>query len=498
MTIKQQYESLDLAKLPKNVLAEIEEIKADSQNFTQVLDFIQEDWDLLWNEVIQKKYKEAIKSKAKKTQTTKPKKEKPTRSKKQTTSKKIKETVDVEKVAHYSEEYRLIKRFYNVIGKEVSFRKAQLLFWAFEKAIVSRKVRKASSDAKLFNTVNKKVVELFNLMKANEVKIIKKVEIRDSKLMKELETFVKGHRVDEAVRLLNRFIGLQGKKIKEEQAERLHKAIEKAIETKKVASSHRLYSELLKAGVELSTFREVGKPIPPQTQTLSGVKKKEVTKPISTMPTLNGSPFVMASDRDKQKAPNTFRLGGEIGKFLQDLQRYRLAIALTGDPHAGKSEFVKQIVDAFLSKGFTCGFFDLEQGGMSSKDTRSSIDRNISKENQKRLAVAGEAPQGIDTVKEFANQFDVVVIDSWQKLNIPNPRFDELRLEYPNTIFIIIFQQNGKGGTRGGVTVDYDTPISIKVHRVDETFENNYAELIKNRGNQIGLKYLVFSKNIIS
>lgn len=187
-----------------------------------------------------------------------------------------------------------------------------------------------------------------------------------------------------------------------------------------------------------------------------------------------------------------------MGKFMQDLQRYRLTIAITGDPHAGKSEFVKALVNAFLNENMTCGFFDLEQGGIVSKDTSKSIDRNITKENQKRLFVSGEAPNGIDTIKQFANQFDIVVIDSWQKLNIPNTRFDELRQEYPNTIFIIIFQQNGTGGTRGGVTVDYDTPIAIKVHKVDYTFKNNYAELIKNRGNMIGLKYSLFFKKIFN
>jgi hypothetical protein len=185
-----------------------------------------------------------------------------------------------------------------------------------------------------------------------------------------------------------------------------------------------------------------------------------------------------------------------MGKLLGKLQRYRLAIVLTGDPHAGKSEFVKQLIDSFINKGLTVGFFDLEQGGLVSKDTRESIDRNISLTNQKKLAVAGEAPEGIDTIKKFADKFDVVAIDSFQKLQIPNTRFDELRIEFPNTIWLVIFQQNGEGGTRGGVTADYDAPVKVKVHKVDHTFINNYAEVEKNRGNQIGLKYNIASKKM--
>jgi uncharacterized protein (DUF4415 family) len=207
--------------------------------------------------------------------------------------------------------------------------------------------------------------------------------------------------------------------------------------------------------------------------------------------------FQVASEKNNIKnTPNTFELDGEIGKLLGKLQRYRLAIVLTGDPHAGKSEFVKQLIDSFINKGLTVGFFDLEQGGLVSKDTRESIDRNISLTNQKKLAVAGEAPEGIDTIKKFADKFDVVAIDSFQKLQIPNTRFDELRIEYPNTIWLIIFQQNGEGGTRGGVTADYDAPVKIKVNKVDQTFINNFAEVEKNRGNQIGLKYNIASKKI--
>ncbi|KAB2805434.1 hypothetical protein [Phaeocystidibacter luteus] len=148
--------------------------------------------------------------------------------------------------------------------------------------------------------------------------------------------------------------------------------------------------------------------------------------------------------------------------------------------------------------GRASSFIDLEQGGVASKDTMSSIERNIKDKNCSRLYIAGEAPSSIDTVKQAAAQFDVVVIDSWQKLEIPNTRFDELRSEYPNTVFIVIFQQNGEGGTRGGVTADYDAPVAIKVHRVDSTFQYNYASLQKNRGNKTDLNWIISSSEVVN
>lgn len=121
---------------------------------------------------------------------------------------------------------------------------------AFEKAIVSRKVRKTSDKADLFKKVNNKVVALFKLMEGDEIKVIKKLEIKDKNLHKEIENFVKGQKVDTAVRLLNRFIGLQGKDITKIQATRLKNAIDKA----KIEKSNRLYYELQKAKRNLKPF----------------------------------------------------------------------------------------------------------------------------------------------------------------------------------------------------------------------------------------------------
>lgn len=236
------------------------------------------------------------------------------------------------------------------------------------------------------------------------------------------------------------------------------------------------------------------KPQKPTTPKPTAPKKPKQLQLALSKPAIAPSGFVIASETPQTNTDDTFRLKGGIGDFLQDLQRYRCAIVLTGDPHAGKSEVVAQIADAFLEYGFKGGYFDLEHGGLQSKDTRASFDRNIKPSNLKNLAVTGEAPEGIETVRKHAGNFDFIVIDSFQELDCNIKEFNALKKQYPNTIWIIIFQQNGTGGTRGGIKADYDTPIKIKVHKVDDSFVNNYAELQKSRGNDIGLKYNIASK----
>ena len=203
---------------------------------------------------------------------------------------------------------------------------------------------------------------------------------------------------------------------------------------------------------------------------------------------------LVRSDTKIIKPANTFRLPSEVGKFLQDLQPYKCSIVITGDPHAGKTEFLLQMINAFCSAGKKVALFSLEQGGLESKDTLAAIDRNVSPANRKNLFIASEAKAGINTLKKYADQYDAIFVDSWQKLNLPSTKFDTLRHEHPKTIWGVIFQQNGEGGTRGGVATDYDTPIHIKVHKVDTTFKNNYAEMKKNRGNELNLQYNISQK----
>ena len=230
--------------------------------------------------------------------------------------------------------------------------------------------------------------------------------------------------------------------------------------------------------------------------------KKGLKNPVpapETAPSAEKMPegFTMASEGTKKEA-NTFRLNGELGKLLGDLQRFRLAIVLQGDAHAGKSEMCAQLANGFLDIGLNGGYFDLEQGGLTSKDTQAAFKRNITPENQKRLATTGEAPEGIETIRKNAEKFDFVVIDSFQELDEPTTAFNDLRKDYPNTIWIIIFQQNAKGAIRGGSRPIFDAPLRLKVHCVDDTFVNNYAEVEKNRGNRIGVQYNVSQKKVIN
>ncbi|MCK5367948.1 MAG: hypothetical protein KAQ62_05325 [Cyclobacteriaceae bacterium] len=208
--------------------------------------------------------------------------------------------------------------------------------------------------------------------------------------------------------------------------------------------------------------------------------------------------FVRADQRKIVKTPNTFRLKGPIGYFLGNLQAYKLAITISGPRGSGKTYFTLDLANEFINAGYDVGFFSIEQGGLESKDTRAAIDSGLNSKNQKHLAVTGEAKDGIDTVKKYADRFDVVVIDSWQKLGLPNTDFDWLRQEHPKTIWVVIFQLNAEGGMRNGVAAEFDAPVVLKAISKDANGKGNYIVEVKNRGNLIYQKYMIHVKDLKS
>ena len=64
-----------------------------------------------------------------------------------------------------------------------------------------------------------------------------------------------------------------------------------------------------------------------------------------------------------------------------------------------------------------------------------------------------------------------------------------------HTIFIIVFQKNADGKTKGGASSQFDAPVAIDCYLVEEDFPRyNYAKLTKNRGNIIGKYYNIVKK----
>ncbi|GJM64957.1 DNA/RNA helicase domain-containing protein [Persicobacter diffluens] len=184
------------------------------------------------------------------------------------------------------------------------------------------------------------------------------------------------------------------------------------------------------------------------------------------------------------------KLPGEIGEWLGEFAPHESAIVIRGDKGAGKTRLAFQLMNGLASLGKSVGFFTLEM------DPAHPVIRNytnsyIDPENRPKIQSAAEASKGVTSLHEAARHFDVIVVDSWNK--IPNAKqqdLNDLRKQHKKTIFIMIFQSTTGRQTRGGNMVEFDSDMVIHVH------EGGRAMFEKNRYSNTHQVFNVFEEGI--
>jgi hypothetical protein len=207
--------------------------------------------------------------------------------------------------------------------------------------------------------------------------------------------------------------------------------------------------------------------------------------------------FDSMNEIDEAPSENSFRLAGDLGVLLGDLERFELAITLEGDQGGGKTRFSYQLANGFADIDMKVAMFSLEIGRKSDL-VRRMREEYLEAENRDNIFITDQLPEGFDTIRKAAKDFDVIIIDSWNKLHVKSTEFDRLRKEFPNTIFIIIFQRTTQGTIRGGTAPLFDSGINLEVVKVDDTFTNNYAVATKNRYGVTGTQYNITQQKIIN
>lgn len=177
----------------------------------------------------------------------------------------------------------------------------------------------------------------------------------------------------------------------------------------------------------------------------------------------------------------TFQLDGELGRFLGELDRNMTAFALTGDSGAGKSYFSFELAKAFINHNFKAKYFALEEG--LGKLTQNKV-RYYNLDNN--LTITGNGT--LREVRNDAKNYDLIVIDSFQKLNVKAEEFERLRQDFPKTIFIIIFQKTTARTMRGGLSIKFNSSATIDVQLKDD---ERVAVMEKGRYGTIGWVYSI-------
>lgn len=184
----------------------------------------------------------------------------------------------------------------------------------------------------------------------------------------------------------------------------------------------------------------------------------------------------------------------QLQRFLGDVERKTsesTVITIAGGAGSGKTRFAFQFINA-LAQNYKVGHASLEEHP-DSKLYYDKVQQYIDETALPNI----EAPEikNLDQLEALIQRNEVIVIDSFAKLQELNPRFlldRDLRKKYDGKLFLLIYQLTGEGKMRGGSKSEYDGDIILLTH-VAPDYRENYIFPSKNRYNALPATQLRYS-----
>ena len=184
----------------------------------------------------------------------------------------------------------------------------------------------------------------------------------------------------------------------------------------------------------------------------------------------------------------------QLQRFLGDVERKSAestVITIAGGAGSGKTRFAFQFINA-LAQNYKVGHASLEEH----PDSKLYFDKVQQYIDETALPNI-EAPEikNLDQLEALIQRNEVIVIDSFAKLQELNPRFlldRDLRKKYDGKLFLLIYQLTGEGKMRGGSKSEYDGDIILLTH-VAPDYRENYIYPSKNRYNALPATQLRYS-----
>ena len=178
-----------------------------------------------------------------------------------------------------------------------------------------------------------------------------------------------------------------------------------------------------------------------------------------------------------------------------------VACTLDAPAGSGKTRFLYQAINE-LAKNYKILFISLEEDPASDL-VKSKVDQYLDPGVQQNVDIIGSLPRGEEKqiLDEFIPQYDVILIDSWNKIyETSGLDFDnDLRKAYNGKLIFAIFQRTTTGTMRGGAKAQFDGDIIMKA-QTDGDFKNNFIYHSKNRYQSkdlTELKYNIYDMALI-
>lgn len=349
-------------------------------------------------------------------------------------------------VERIPEELRFIKRFVNLHGKSKTKDEILRFVNSLQKAILEKRIRKTSTYAEQIKSIQEKLVELYNSMKAKTTIQLK------PETFGELKKITGEEKVMPSVNFIKRYIGINGKTGMKEKAKQLLQQINRAMDKGKISDNDLYITEIheLKKNLKSFTTDKVQKTLEIEKATLNGLEGILGC----ACQHLNGFEVKPAIMNSMDFANMEFQTIGLRGKWYD----------LIGDP---SSNFTAMVFGKLkMGKSYLCidfaGYLARNQGKVLYVAKEEGLDYTLQQKlNDKNVAHPNLYVSSI--LPETLTAYDFIFLDSVNKLGLQPEDLNRLKALNPTKSFIFIFQSTKDGKFRGANTFQHDVDVVIEV-----------------------------------
>lgn len=368
-------------------------------------------------------------------------------------------TAEAKPVELVDEEVKVIKRYVLLHGKEKTKQHILTFINSLQKAIVEKRIRKTSKYAKQIKYIQTSLIKVYNSMgKSTSLKI------RDNVLNEMLE-IAGSEKVRLSISYLKRYIGMQGKDITREKAEKLLQVITGALDNEKVSANDPYMEKLKRVLASLRSYvKDLSTPdvLPIQEATLAGLQK--ALNGCGCGKSINGLDGIDLSE-DGRIAPKTvmssmdfanmqFKTLGFTGKWLELIgdPSSNFTAMIFGKPKMGKSYLCVDFA-GYLARNHGKVLYVANEEGLDYTLQEKLNDKNVKHPN---LFVTGTLPDSL-------TNYDFIFLDSVSRLGLTAEDLRALKLKYPEKSFMYIFQSTKQGNFRGENSFQHDVDVVIEL-----------------------------------
>ena len=363
-----------------------------------------------------------------------------------------------------SPEVIFIRRFAFLNNKEKNRQQVLNFIKTIQKAIVERKIKKASKYASVIAFIQKQLVNTYNKMGES---------IGFSFTHEDFAKYLKiagAEYLMPSVHFIKSYINMLGQTITKQKASNLLEKIKKAIEKKQIPDADKYLKHIRMIMGLLETFLKTGNsPTVSEAQLngLEGVLKScgcHRVNGTSYQETYGGS-LAGIEDEPETLPRNTILNSKQVvnlktdklnftGKWLNFIGNPSKGFTamIYGKPKFGKSYLAIDFA-GYLARNHGRVLYVAREEGFDDTLQQKLKDKNVAHDN---LFVSDYLPNNVSS-------YDFVFLDSVNKLALSPEELNKLERKSPNTSFIYIFQTTKDGDFKGAMEFKHNVDVVIEV-----------------------------------